>query len=247
MNPKDRVRLYHAQYSAFVEDIPFWYALARESRDPILEMGCGTGRLVHALAYRGFRVVGLDHDAAMIEHAQAHLDPSLQEQVHWIKGELASFSWDGRIRLAIGALNTFAYLHDEDFCSAIKSVHAVLDDHGLIALDLPPFDADPRSPEEEDTTLDRFHDSALGSVIELRARVRTQDNIKVEVTWIYDESFPDGRVHRHEWEQTYFQRTEEHIRKLIQSCGLKILSIYGDYDHSHFQTSSNRMIVVIEK
>jgi trans-aconitate methyltransferase len=248
MNQREtRARLFHAQYQSFDQDIPFWSALAADTGDPILEMGCGTGRLVSALAGKGYRMVGLDHDAAMLERAKTLLDPNLHERVDWIESDLSSFSWREPVHLAIGALNTFAYLEDSDFCSALRSTEAILSAHGLIALDLPPFDPNPHTASDHDEPLDMFIDSDLGSSIELRATVNTQHTGQVEVTWIYDELLPDGKVKRFTWEQLYHQRTEDQLRQLIQSCDLKVRSSYGDYDFSAYLPGSKRLLLVIEK
>jgi cyclopropane fatty-acyl-phospholipid synthase-like methyltransferase len=247
IDPRTRARLFNAQYQSFDGDIPFWSGLASETGDPILEMGCGTGRLVRALASKGYRVLGLDHDTAMLTLAKSRLNPDLTERVTWIEQDLASFSWDGSICIAIGALNTFAYLNDSDFCSALKSVKAILMDQGLIALDLPPDDADHLTLGNDEVPLDVFDDPEHGTSIELRARVTAHIDEQVDVSWIYDEIFPDGIVNRYLWEQTYYQRSEDTLHRLIHASGFTIRSTYGDYDASPYQGGSQRRLVILEK
>jgi SAM-dependent methyltransferase len=247
IDPGIRARLFHAQYHSFDNDIPFWFELARETGDPILEMGCGTGRLVRELAGKGYRVLGLDHDAAMLAHAKSRLDPNLAKRVTWIEQSLASFSWNEPICLALGALNTFAYLNDSDFCSALKAVTPILDDQGLIALDLPPSDADPLTFDDNDAPLDEFDDPEHGTSIELRARVTAHSRKQIAVSWIYDELLPDGKVNRYIWDQTYFQRSEDTLRKLIHDCGFTVRATYGDYDLAPYQEESQRLLMVLKK
>ena len=247
IDPGTRARLFHAQYHSFDYDIPFWFELARETGDPILEMGCGTGRLVRVLAGEGYRVLGLDHDTAMLVHAKSRLDPDLDERVTWIEHGLASFSLTEPICLAIGALNTFAYLNDSDFCSALRSVTPILEDQGLIALDLPPSDADPFMPGDNDAPLDEFDDPEHGTSIELRARITATSHEQTDVSWIYDELLPNGKVNRYIWDQTYFQRSEETLRKLIHDCGFTVRATYGDYDFATYQGDSQRLLMVLKK
>jgi hypothetical protein len=163
------------------------------------------------------------------------LNPDLAERVTWIEQDLASFSWDGSICIAIGALNTFAYLNDSDFCSALKSVKTILMDQGLIVLDLPPDDADPTTLGGDDVPLDVFDDPEHGTSIELRARVTAHIDEQVDVSWIYDEIFPDGIV------------TEDTLHRLIHASGFTIRSTYGDYDASPYQGGSQRRLVILEK
>ncbi|MBA3864892.1 MAG: class I SAM-dependent methyltransferase [Solirubrobacterales bacterium] len=51
-------------YSA---DLPLWEELARAGGGPVLDLGCGTGRVALHLARRGHRVVGIDLEPALIE------------------------------------------------------------------------------------------------------------------------------------------------------------------------------------
>jgi SAM-dependent methyltransferase len=47
-------------------DLPLWEELAGRHRGPVLELGCGTGRVALHLARRGHRVYGLDRDSALL-------------------------------------------------------------------------------------------------------------------------------------------------------------------------------------
>lgn len=47
-------------------DLPLWEELAEERGGPILELGCGTGRVALHLARRGHRVYGLDRDPTLL-------------------------------------------------------------------------------------------------------------------------------------------------------------------------------------
>jgi SAM-dependent methyltransferase len=51
---------------AYAADLPLWEELAERSGGPVLELGCGTGRVALHLARRGHEVVGLDRDAELL-------------------------------------------------------------------------------------------------------------------------------------------------------------------------------------
>jgi SAM-dependent methyltransferase len=65
---------------AYAADLPLWEELAERSEGPVLELGCGTGRVALHLARRGHAVVGLDRDpellAALAEPASLVLAPT---------------------------------------------------------------------------------------------------------------------------------------------------------------------------
>ena len=48
----------------YAEDLRLWRELAGDG--PVLDLGCGTGRVAIDLATRGVPVVGLDHDPALL-------------------------------------------------------------------------------------------------------------------------------------------------------------------------------------
>src|SRR5262245_28734830 len=54
-------------------DLPFWRRITRGSPGPVLELGCGTGRLAVPLAAGGASIVGLDRSAPMLARAAQRL------------------------------------------------------------------------------------------------------------------------------------------------------------------------------
>ncbi len=51
------------------QDVSFYVGAARKYGDPVLELGCGTGRVTLAIAEAGHRVMGLDVSEKMLERA----------------------------------------------------------------------------------------------------------------------------------------------------------------------------------
>jgi len=51
-------------------DVGFWRDLVRRQSGPVLELGCGTGRLLAPLARTGIPLVGVDRSAAMLAAAR---------------------------------------------------------------------------------------------------------------------------------------------------------------------------------
>lgn len=62
-------------------DLPLWEELAGRCGGPILELGCGTGRVALHLARRGYRVYGLDCDPALLRALAERAADSLHTRV----------------------------------------------------------------------------------------------------------------------------------------------------------------------
>jgi SAM-dependent methyltransferase len=57
---------HEAECGGYAADLPLWEELVEAASGPILELGCGTGRVLSHLARRGYDVVGLDQDPRLI-------------------------------------------------------------------------------------------------------------------------------------------------------------------------------------
>ena len=53
------------------QDVRFWQDFARREGAPVLELGCGTGRVLVPVARTGVPVVGIDRSDSMLEYAAA--------------------------------------------------------------------------------------------------------------------------------------------------------------------------------
>ena len=66
-------RFYDLENADFIEDLDFWVDLAKESGGPVLELGCGSGRVTQQIARAGITVAGLDNSPAMLDLARSKL------------------------------------------------------------------------------------------------------------------------------------------------------------------------------
>ena len=54
-------------------DVPFWRSLALHGGGPVLELGCGTGRISLPLGRAGVPLVGIDRSTPMLTRARSSL------------------------------------------------------------------------------------------------------------------------------------------------------------------------------
>lgn len=95
-----------------------WYRRhAREAGGPVLELACGTGRLLRALAEDGHDVTGLDLSKAMLALAReqaAGAPAEVRERIRLVMGDMADFAFETRFALVVIADNSFRELETRE-------------------------------------------------------------------------------------------------------------------------------------
>ncbi len=133
----ERYRLYHEHHRRESEDLPFWVRVARRwGHAGTLELGCGTGRVYHALRDAGIRAFGVDLDPGMLA--------ILREQDH-LKGRSSVFLGDmrslgvaaGSFGLVILPCNTFSTFSAEAQAEIVTGVARVLPPKGVFVVSMP--------------------------------------------------------------------------------------------------------------
>jgi len=72
-------------------DVPFWRNVAQHCGSPVLELGCGTGRIALPLGRAGVQLVGIDRSAPMLARARARVRRAgLTTRVTLIRGDIRS-------------------------------------------------------------------------------------------------------------------------------------------------------------
>ena len=83
-------------------DVDFYRGLARESDGPVLELGCGTGRVLLPIARDGIACTGLDSSEAMLEELRRKRPPG---NLRLVRGSMRDFDFgsDSRFRTSESA------------------------------------------------------------------------------------------------------------------------------------------------
>ena len=235
----DLARYLAAQFADYTDDLAFWIERGRAAPGPALELGCGPGRVLRALAQAGLEAHGLDHDPSMLARAARRGHP--RSALH--PGDLARFTMPLTFGLILLPCNTFATLDDGRAAACLRCCRAHLPAGAALAVELPqPRDRD--RPPAEDDVLAAFVEPERGNPVQLSALqhfdTRTQ---RLEVIWRYDELLPDGLVERLEVPAFYQLRTPAGLQPLLRTAGFERLEFFGDFDGSAFGPSSPRLLL----
>jgi len=116
------------------DDVEFWLAEAALAHGPILELGCGTGRITIPLASNGFKVTGLDVSEPMLRRARAKgSDEGVG--VTWCRGDMREFALSERYALIFCPFGTFNHLRHDEVGQCLSLVRDHLLPEGNFALD----------------------------------------------------------------------------------------------------------------
>ena len=241
---------YDSIYSYVREDIPFYVQEALHSGGPVLELGCGTGRVTVPIAQVGIDVVGLDNSEGMLKRARSKardLDPG-HGNIDLQMGDMREFSLGRTFPLIIVPFRGFlSLLSIEDQVNCLASIRDHLEPDGRLIFNI--FVPDPQMlVEDEDAA---FHlrdvtdpDTGRTSIVWQQTRVDNHNQI-LSVRLIVDETDVQGTVGRRyyrDYQIRYAYRYE--VLHLLERSGFEVVDLYGDFNGTPFDDESGEMVWV---
>lgn len=244
-------RFYDLDFGEADADLFMYQQFASRCGSPILELGCGTGRVLLPLARQGYRITGVDLSRPMLEVARSKVAAEgLSGQVTLSRQDMREMELDDRFNLAFAAINSFMHLlSTDDQLAALARIRHHLNPGGLLILDL--FNPDlsrlleargqvglAKVMTDPDTghRLMRFHSDK----VDLGEQT-------IHVTFVLDELDSEGNVQRtlFPFSIRYLFRFE--LELLLRHAGFEIEGIYGTYDLDEFDGDSPKMIAVARR
>jgi SAM-dependent methyltransferase len=246
----DAVPLYVAR-----RDVDFYVDEAKEAGGRVLEVGCGTGRILLAIARSGIAIEGLDASAEMLDRCRAKVQKEsddVRERVILHRSDARTFDIGQQFDLVIAPFRVMQHLTTiEDQLSFLRSAARHLTPAGRLAFDVfnPDFNAlvSADGTEREDTPNTKLPDGRSFRRAGRVARVRWIDQVS-EIELIYYVTAESGvPVERHvqSFDMRWFLRAE--LVHLLTRGGFRVRSIYGDFDRSPLSDKSPEQIVCAER
>jgi 2-polyprenyl-3-methyl-5-hydroxy-6-metoxy-1,4-benzoquinol methylase len=130
------------------EDFDFWIGEVVFANGPVLELGCGTGRLTIPLASNGFDISGLDSSESMLRRARSKTRDA-GVGVTWILGDMRAFDLGRKFTMIFCPLGTFNHLRRDDVAQCLSAVRDHLLPGGHFALDTFNSDDSDKAPYDD--------------------------------------------------------------------------------------------------
>ena len=242
--------VYDSVYSYVRDDIPFYLEEARRSESPVLELGCGTGRVAIPIAEAGIEIVGIDSSQAMLDVARRKAERLAGPggQLSFVYADMRDFSLGRTFELVIVPFRGFlSLLSVEDQTSTLSSVKRHLAPGGRLVFNI--FVPDLNMLVQEGDLPYYFRDVTdpeTGGRLVLWHQSSYDNHSQVIATRLIAEELDDGgkvtgRFYR-DFQLRYVHRWEMH--HLLTASGYEVLDLYGDFDRSPFDEDSNEMVWV---
>lgn len=242
-------RFYDAENADKTDDLPLYEELAEEHGDPVLDVGCGTGRVMLHLAAQGYRVVGVDNAEAMLARGRrrAASVPQADTLVLFVQGDALTAPLPGPFQVIIVPYNGFMHFNTQaDQLAALRQFRSLLAPDGVLVLDLPNAGEAFGTQDDDALVLERtFIEPESGHLV-MQHSVSALDRVtqQLHITWIYDELHEDGAVHRTLAPLILRYVFPAELDLLLAAAGFTLVTRYGDYDQQPFEDGSPRLIAL---
>lgn len=208
------------------------------SAERVLDVGCGTGTLLHRAREAGHtgRLCGLDPDPAMLARARTRAD------IEWVQAVAASATWDREFDLAVMASHAFqVFVTDDELRASLRAVHAALADGGRFAFET-------RHPQAR--AWQRWHGASF--------EVRNPDGDAVRVSYEVHEVTGDvvrltESLSGPWWDEPQAQLgalrflAPEPLAGFLHEAGFDIEATYGDWDRGPLTDASEEIITIARR
>lgn len=250
-------KYYDAAYSHLEEliDIPFYLEYAEKYGGPILEIGCGTGRILLEVAKLGIRIDGLDaseHMLAILKQKLTTRSSDFRNKITLFHQDMRYFSLQRKYSLVTIPFRGFQHLHTiEDQLMALRQIKLHLNKNGVLILDVfyPNFELLYKKMNKEVLDI-QWKDSADSSRMVKRYFIRTQvDKLHqhFEGKFIF-RIYQNKKLIKEEdspLKLSYF--TYPQMQLIFKACDLEIMEEFGSFKKESIDICKEMIFILRKK
>jgi len=230
-------------------DVPFWRRIAAAARGPVLELGCGTGRVSLPLARAGVNLVGIDRSAPMLERARRQILRSSRPQVRkcldLVRGDIRALPFDdGAFPMVLAPYGILqSLIRPRDLTATLASVARVVASGGTFGIDLVP-DV-PKWREYENRV--QLRGRAGGAQLTLVESVR-QDPKRHLTT--FEQKYIErkgAKTREHRFDLTFRTLSVRQMTRQLETAGFRVDAVLGDYRGRPWDDRADVWIIMAKK
>ena len=236
-------------------DLPFYVDLAKQIGGPILEMGCGTGRVLLPIARMGIEIHGLDNAPTMLGILRERIQnepEQVRSQIALHQGDMRQFRGQKKYALVTIPFRPMQHMYTlEDQVAALKTGAFHLDDNGILALDVffPKFQLMDVGIGEEMLELEWPARSHPGRIVRRYFKKDAVDKIHqvFSATFIF-RTYHNETLVSEETERiklSYYAYPQ--LKALFRLAGLEAVEEYGSFSKTPLDNTAKEMIFLLRR
>ena len=250
--------LYDQSTEGLEHEIEFYVEEAEKSGSPVLELGCGTGRITVPVAESGIEITGLELSSDMLEVAERKVDklpPEVGRRIELVQGDMRDFSLDRKFNLIFIPFRSFQHvLTSEEQRRSLLCIRDHLADDGRLIIEIfdPRLDLIVSHSGNLCGAVKKYRefrhpDSGNRVVIWESRKVQLADQI-IDEDWIFEEYDDAGKSISRiltNFKIRYIFRWE--MEYLLELCSYKPVALYGDFKRGAFKHGVEQIWVGVKK
>lgn len=230
-------------------DVPFWQRLASQARGPVMELGCGTGRVSIPLARAGIDLVGVDRSGPMLERARQRITKSpnrqLAKSLRLVRCDIRQLPFEGQtfpiVIAPYGILQSL--IRPRDLTATLASVARVIAPGGTFGIDLVP-DV-PKWSEYSNRV--QLRGKAGGAQLTLIESVRQHPKRRLTT---FEQKYVErrgGRTSEHRFDLTFRTLSVPQMSRQLERAGFSVDAVLGDYRGRPWDDRADVWIIMAKK
>jgi SAM-dependent methyltransferase len=244
------IRIHHEKYQ---EDINFWLYRTKDM-GPVLELGCGHGRVTIPFLSSGRQIVGIDLDFEPLEYLVIASNEVVQLKPLLVQADMLCLPLNGMFGSVIIPCNTYSVFTTAERSILLVSIFQLLKSPGKFILSVPNplliqeyhHDLSREMSEQILDEEDIFPHPITGDPVQVRSHLNAgSDALCWE--WVYDHLHPDGTVERYQKTAVHQLSSLEQYKKEILGTGFDISEYLGDFDGNPYEDDSPYLIMICSK
>lgn len=240
---------YDIEHARFSEDLDMYSNFAELCGGKILELACGSGRVLLPLAHEGYELTGVDSSEKMLELARENLQAAgVANRCTLVQQDICELNLGLKFRLAFIALGSFAHITTRKAQQrTLTAIRSHLSTGATFIVDISNADA-------------RYMEDLSGQVLHqgtwrgeggtyfshfVSPASATQQHL-LELTHFYDKHIQGGTVQRTVATTSLYLFERSEMELLLEQAGFVVKDVYGDHDLGPYDLESPRMIFIAE-
>jgi SAM-dependent methyltransferase len=228
-------------------DVRFWERLAAAADGPVLELGCGTGRILVPVARSGAHLVGIDRSASMLARARRRLvRAKVETHVLLVRGDIRSLPFRRRqFRLVMAPYGILQSLvRPRDLTAALDSIAHVVPKGGRIGIDLVPDLPRWSEYEGRKTLSGRMGRGATITLVESVRQDRQRQLTVFDQQYVTERS-GTRRVSR--FSLTFRTVSVPRMSAMLERAGFRVDAVLGDYQGGTWDERADVWVILASR